>query len=202
MAAAAFSRLNAYEFGSVGIPYPLNTISAFKETDSGLEECRMGEQGEVAIKGPTIMKSYFGESVSENGTILKKHADGSVWAHTGDVGYVGEDGRIYIVGRIKRMFTRAGFKIFPATIEKCIMKDEAVSQVAVVSVKDNISGNYVKAFIILKSVAVDKKKNLDRIKQIVSSELYDYELPDIYEFVDSLPFTGMGKVDYRALENA
>lgn len=202
MAAAAYSRLNANEIGSVGIPYPLNTISAFKEIDEGVEECKIGEQGEIAILGPTIMKSYFGEAVSENGTILKRHIDGSVWAHTGDVGYVGEDGRIYIVGRIKRMFTRAGFKIFPATIEKSIMKDKDVSQAAVVSVRDDINGNIIKAFIVLKAASIDRKIVQDRIRNIVSADLYDYELPDIYEFVDNLPLTGMGKVDYRALENA
>ncbi|WP_167511324.1 class I adenylate-forming enzyme family protein [Pseudobutyrivibrio xylanivorans] len=200
MAAAAYSRLNANEIGSVGVPYPLNNISAFKETDHGYEECKIGEQGEIAIIGPTVMKSYFGKFENENVDILKKHEDGTTWAHTGDIGYIGADGRVYIVGRLKRMFVKAGFKVFPATIEHCIMTNETVQVAAVVSVKDKYSGYATKAFVVLKDNSADKKIVQSEIEKIVTDELYDYELPDIYEFVDKLPLTGMGKVDYRALE--
>ena len=94
------------------------------------------------------MKGYFGYAKKETADVIKHHEDGSVWAHTGDVGYVGEDGRIYIVGRIKRMFTRNGYKIFPSTIENCIMKHSAVAQAAVVSAADKTNGNITKAFVV------------------------------------------------------
>ena len=201
MAAAAYSRLNANELGSVGIPYPLNIISAFKETDEGFEECKIGEQGEIAINGPTIMSSYFGKYKTENGDILKKHLDDIMWAHTGDIGYIGEDGRVYIVGRLKRMFVKAGFKVFPATIEHCIMANEEVAVAAVVPSKEESSGFITKAFIVLKNNNADKIQIQSEIERNVANNLYDYEIPDIYEFIDSMPLTGMGKIDYRVLEN-
>ena len=200
MAAAAYSRLNANEIGSVGIPYPLNTITAFRETDGGFEECKIGEQGEIAILGPTVMKSYFGKFKQENNEILKVHDDGTTWAHTGDIGYIGEDGRVYIVGRLKRMFVRMGFKVFPATIEHCILENEDVQMAAVVPIKEIAHGYCIKAYIVRKNPNADSEKIKKEIINKLSEELYEYELPDVYEFVDELPLTGMGKVDYRALE--
>ena len=200
MAAAAYSRLNANEIGSVGIPYPLNTITAFRETDEGFEECKIGEQGEIAILGPTVMKSYFGKFKQENTEILKVHDDGTTWAHTGDIGYIGEDGRVYIVGRLKRMFVRNGFKVFPATIEHRILENEDVQMAAVVPIKEIAHGYGIKAYIVRKNPNADSEKIKKEIINKISEELYEYELPDVYEFVDELPLTGMGKVDYRALE--
>ena len=201
MAAAAYSKINANAIGSVGIPYPLNIISAFIETESGYKECKVGEQGEIAICGPTVMKSYFGDYLDHNSEILKTHEDGTIWAHTGDIGYVGEDGRIYIVGRLKRMFTKAGYKIFPATVEKCIMKNPAVEHAAVVSVDDRIHGKIAKAFVVKKyTTHIDNDVLKTELSKLTADELYEYEIPDIYEFVDSLPLTGMGKIDYKALE--
>ena len=200
MAAASCTKKGVDGVGSVGIPCPNVVISAFIEKEGLYEECNIGEQGEIAIQSKTIMKGYFGPAEIETKDIVKRHADGTVWAHTGDVGYVGKDGRIYIVGRIKRMFTRNGFKVFPATIETCILKVEEVSQAAVVSVKDDMNGNITKAYIVLKDGIADKKLIQSKIEKTVADELYDYEIPDIYEFVDKLPLTGMGKIDYRALE--
>ncbi len=201
MAAAAYSKLNANDIGSVGIPYPLNVISAFNERESGYEECRISEHGELAICGPTIMKSYFGGYQIHNSEVLRTHKDGKLWAHTGDIGYVGNDGRIYVVGRIKRMFTRSGYKIFPATIEQCIMKHSAVEQVAVVSVKDNLHGSITKAYVVKKkAVSIDDCTLENELSRLTGDDLYDYEIPDIYVFVESLPLVGIGKVDYRALE--
>lgn len=203
MAAAAYSRMNANDIGSVGVPYPLNIISAFIETESGYKECKTGERGEIAIYGPTVMKSYFGDYRDHNSEILRTHEDGSVWAHTGDIGYVGEDGRIYMVGRLKRMFTKGGYKIFPATVEKCIMKSPAVEQAAVVSIDDTIRGKIEKAFVVKKnSATIDNDVLKAELSKLTAAELYEYEVPDIYEFVDSLPLTGMGKIDYKALEES
>ncbi len=201
MAAAAYSKANANDIGSVGVPYPLNIIAAFNEKDSIFEECPIGVQGEIAITGPTIMKSYFGDYQVHNSEILKKHSDGTLWAHTGDIGYVGEDGRVYIVGRIKRMFTRNGYKIFPTTIEKCIIKHPSVQQVAVVSVNDRQNGNITKAYVVKNQQNIINDEALKKeLSMLTASELYDYEIPDIYEFIDALPLTGMGKIDYLALE--
>ena len=201
MAAAACTKKGVDAIGSVGIPCPGVTISAFTEENGTYSECRIGEKGELAIQAPTIMKGYFGYAEKETSDVLKQHEDGQTWAHTGDVGYVGEDGRIYIVGRIKRMFTRNGYKIFPATVENCILKHRAVEQAAVVNVKDEENGNLTKAFVVKKhSAEIDNDLLKAELSKLTADDLYEYEIPDIYEFVDSLPLTGMGKIDYKALE--
>ena len=203
MAAAACTKKGVDAIGSVGIPCPGVTISAFAEANGIYSECRAGEKGEIAIQAPTIMRGYFGYAEKETCDVLKQHEDGLVWAHTGDVGYVGEDGRIYIVGRIKRMFTRNGYKIFPATVENCISNHNAVEQAAVVSVKDEKNGNLTKAFVVKKHFAdIDNDTLKTELSKLTADDLYEYEIPDIYEFVDSLPITGMGKIDYRALEGS
>ena len=201
MAASACTKIGADGVGSAGVPCPGVIISAFTETDGQYIECLQGEIGEIAICAPTIMKGYFGPAASETKDVIKQHVDGSLWAHTGDIGYIGADGRLYVEGRIKRMFTRNGYKIFPATIESCIMKHDDVKQTAVVNVQDNLNGNITKAFVVKKeSSIIDNDMLKQELSQLTATELYDYEIPDIYEFVDELPLTGMGKIDFRALE--
>ena len=94
------------------------------------------------------------------------------------------------------------YKIFPASIEQCVMKHDAVKKVAVVPIHSNEKGNITKAFVVLKETC---KSDVDSVKKdlnrLLSDELYEYELPDIYEFVDDLPLTGMGKIDYLAFVN-
>ena len=199
MAAAACSRDDG-TIGSVGIPTPGIIISAFNEIDGKITECKIEETGETAILTPCIMKTYFGEAQAQNNEIKKLHPDGNIWAHTGDLGYIGNDGRVYIVGRKKRMFVRNGYKVFPATIEKSISKHLSVSQAAVVSVPDKDHGNITKAIIVLSKPVQDVEPIEKELKAMLTEELYDYELPDIYVFEKSLPLTPMGKVDYNALE--
>jgi long-chain acyl-CoA synthetase len=200
MAAAACSSDDGV-IGSVGIPTPGIIISAFTENTEGtISECKLGETGEIAILSPCIMKTYFGAAQSENSEIKKLHSDGKIWAHTGDLGYIGEDGRVYIVGRKKRMFVRNGYKVFPATIEKALSKHPSVSQAAVVSVPDKEHGNITKAVIVLNKPATDTEPIENELQAMLTEELYDYELPDIYIFDKALPLTPMGKVDYNALE--
>ena len=203
MAAASVTKTGADAIGSVGIPCPGVIISAFHESNGKYEECHIGEEGEIAIQAPTIMKGYFGAADKETGDVIKQHEDGLLWAHTGDVGFVGEDGRIYIVGRIKRMFTRNGYKIFPATIEHCIMKHNSVAQAVVVSVADQQNGHITKAYVVKRqSSDMDDNRLREELSKLTAEELYEYEVPDIYELIDQVPLTAMGKVDFKALEKA
>ena len=197
-AAATYTKDNCNGIGSVGIPYIGNTVSVF-DVESSSKELPIGERGEVAITGPTVMVGYFGSYSSEDKNVLKLHADGKVWVHTGDIGHIDEDGKLYIDGRLKRMFVKNGFKVFPAEMERQIMKHKAVVNCAVVALKDEDSGNTVKAFIKLQeNVEHDSTRN--EILSILNDNLYDYEIPEFFEFITELPLTGMGKIDYRALE--
>ena len=112
-----------------------------------------------------------------------------------------KDGRIYIVGRLKRMFVKNGYKVFPATIEHCILQNQNVDMAAVVAIEDKTNGYVTKAFIVLKQHNIDIETVKAGIMKSVAENLYEYELPDIYEFVKELPLTGMGKIDYKALES-
>ncbi len=198
-AAATYTKDNCNDIGSVGIPYIGNTVSVFETEGNVIKELRIGERGEVAITGPTVTMGYFGSLGSENAEILKLHDDGRTWVHTGDIGHIDENGKLYIDGRLKRMFVRNGYKVFPGEIERQIMKHESVVNCAVVAVTDEISGNTIKAFIkLVDEAGRDVVKN--EILEILNDNLYDYEIPEYFEFIDKLPLTGMGKIDYLALE--
>ena len=199
-AAASYSKKNSNCIGGSGIPYVGNIITAFEEENGEYKECKCGEKGELAISGPSLMRGYFGVASSETANVLKAHSDGSVWVHTGDIGHIDEDGRVYVDGRIKRMFVKNGFKVFAAEVEAVILKHSNIANCAVVAIPDDVKGYIEKAFVVLKDKSADADKVLAEVVKNCTDGLFDYEVPELFEFIDTMPLTGMGKVDYRALE--
>ncbi len=200
-AAASYSKANSNDIGSSGIPYVGNIITAFTENESGdYIECKCGERGELAISGPSLMQGYFGVDEGETKNVLKKHSDGSLWVHTGDIGHIDSDGKVHVDGRIKRMFVKNGYKVFASEVEATILKHSLVENCAVISVPDSNSGLVAKAYIVLKKANVDKKVIHKEIIEQCTNDLFDYEIPDMIEFIDLMPLTGIGKIDYRKLE--
>ena len=133
-AAATFCVNDRYKRGSVGIPCIATTIGIFNP-ETG-EELGYNTSGEVCITGPTIMKGYFNNQ-AETDYVMRKHSDGQVWIHSGDIGMIDEDGFVYIQGRVKRMITRFdGHKVFPITIENFISEHETVRSCSVIGVDD------------------------------------------------------------------
>ena len=199
-AAAAYTIDDVNVKDTVGIPYLFETIGVFDPDNSDIE-LTTGKQGELAIRGPKNMEGYFGYAKTKSSDVVKVHSDGSVWVHTGDIGHMDEDGKIFVDGRIKRMFTKSGFKIFPGVIEEQIMKCSDIENAAVVGVKDESNGYIIKAFIVLKE---NCNKNPDdiitEVYEILKKNIYNYEIPDFIEVVDSLPLTGMNKIDFKKLE--
>ena len=116
--------------GSVGLPLVNTLVSAFEPgTDT---ELPIGQRGELCISGPGVMKGYYNKP-AETAAILRTHADGRVWVHTGDIGYLDEDGFVYLDSRIKRLIIRHdGFKVFPSMIENVVSQHPAVHQCSVV----------------------------------------------------------------------
>ena len=198
-AAATYTKDNCNGIGSVGIPYIGNTVAIFEPDTWPEKELLLGERGEIAITGPSVTKGYFGTFCAENESIIKLHSDGKIWVHTGDIGHLDKNGKLYIDGRIKRMFVKNGFKVFPGEIERQIMKHDAVRNCAVVSIEDKNSGNAIKAFVVLKE-EIDQKRVSEELHLLLREGLYDYEVPEQIEFIGALPLTGMGKVDYQMLE--
>lgn len=196
---ATYTKDGINAIGSVGVPLIFNSVSTF-DPETG-KEMQIGETAEIGIKGPTMMQGYFGVNESKTADVIKEHEDGTKWAHTKDLGHVDEMGRIYIDGRIKRMIIKKGFKIFAPEVEKAISLHPAVEMCAVVGVEDEYNGCIAKACIVLKE---SEKENAEQIKQelikLCNENLYDYEIPDIFQFRDELPLVGIGKINFPALE--
>lgn len=189
------------EIGSVGIPFVKTTISVF-EPDTE-KELGYNEDGEVCITGPNTMLEYF-DNKEATDAILKRHADGKMWIHTGDIGHITENGNLFIVDRIKRMMIRYdGFKVFPSIIENVIGSHDAVEACKVVAIADrnHSQGKLPKAHIVLKEgFKPYQEQILFEIQQLCSEKLPEYVQPVDYKFRDELPLTPIGKIDYLALE--
>ena len=201
-AAATFCVNDRYKRGSVGIPCITTTIGIF-DPETG-EELGYNEPGEVCISGPSVMKGYYNNK-EETDHVLRKHADGKIWVHSGDIGTVDEDGFVYIQGRVKRMITRFdGHKVFPITIESFIAEHEAVHSCSVIGVNDRerLQGQYPMAVIELNS-GIDVSRRDEICREIYAKcqeQLEQRGKPVAVVCIDEIPLTGMGKNDYRKLE--
>lgn len=187
--------------GSVGIPLVNTLVSVF---DPGTDhELPIGQRGELCISGPTLMLGYYGMP-EETANLLRRHSDGRVWAHTGDLGYMDEQGFVYVESRIKRIIIRHdGFKVFPSMIENVISRHPAVQQCSVVGCadKEHVQGRLPFVYLVLEPSAVAKKKQIIReLREMCAEGLPEYVQPIAYKFISSMPMTPIGKVDYRRLE--
>jgi len=187
--------------GSVGIPHADFLIAAF-DPETG-EELEMGQQGEICITGPTVMMGYYNQP-EETANILRKHADGLTWVHTGDLGYMDEDGFVYIMGRLKRMFPdTTGYKIFPSVIEEGITKCADISECTVVGVDaiGEVQGKTPYAFFTLVEGCTKSAEQVAaEAKAICEENVVSYMWPKYYACIDKMPLTPIGKVDFKELE--
>ena len=183
--------------GSIGIPFPDTYIKIVKPgTD---EEVPYGEEGEILLAGPTVMKEYVGQP-EETAQTLRTHADGQTWVYTGDLGYMDEEGFIYFRGRAKRMIISSGYNVYPAQIENILDAHDCVQMSCVIGVPDDYRMEAVKAFIMLKPNVQKSDKVRDEIMDYCRRHIAKYALPREIEFRDELPKTLVGKVAYRVLE--
>ena len=196
-ACACFGKGN--KLGSVGIPFLHNNISIFEPgTD---KELKYNEKGEICINSPSTMLGYYGNS-KETNKMLKKHADGKIWVHTQDLGYIDEDGLIFVDGRLKRVIIGYdGFKIYPFPIEKLISNIPGVIDCKVVGAKDpnHIQGDVPIAYVILDK-NVDESIMYEIIEKTCKEHLPEYTCPYNYSFKTTFPRTNIGKVDFVSLE--
>lgn len=175
--------------GSIGVPWP-GTDAAIFSLESG-EILPVGEVGELAIKGPQVMKGYWNND-EETNKVLK---DG--WLLTGDIAYMDEKGYFYIVDRKKDIIIAGGFNIYPREIEEVLYEHPAVMEASVVGVKDLYRGETVKAFIVLREGMTVTEEELN---QFMRRKLASFKVPRIYEFREELPKTAVGKVLRRQLK--
>ena len=188
------------EIGSVGIPFVKMTVSIF-DPDTG-EELGYNKNGEVCITGPNVMLGYF-KNEEATKSMLKTHKDGNVWVHSGDIGYMTENGSIFVVGRMKNMIIRYdGFKVFPSLIENVILEHPAVDSCKVVGMSDveHSQGKLPCAFIILKSEYCYNEELEKEIALLCESKLPEYAQPRGYKFKLEFPLTPIGKINVLELE--
>ena len=158
-----------------------------------------GEKGEICIYGPTCCNGYYkDEEMTE--MLLKKHDDGRVWIHTGDVGYIDEDGYLFFCERLKRMYVRFdGTKISPYSIEQILEKCPPIARLMVTAIKDkdHSHGMCARALIVLRE-GVNEKEARAEIDKYIHENLGQHMIPKEIMFVEKLPYTKMGKLDYFA----
>lgn len=200
-AAVSVNYRDVYEFGSVGVPFVKNVVSAF-DVETG-EELRIGEEGEICICTPSAM-SYYINNKEETDKILRRHKDGQLWIHSGDLGYISENGFIHISGRLKRymLCIKNGVqkKVFSLDVERALLQNPCVDNCAVVPIDDPEINQVPVAFVILKSEYMKSADNEKSLREHCNKSLPDVYRPVKYFFVKEFPHTKVGKVDYRALE--
>ncbi len=200
-AVCATARREFNKIGSVGIPFTHSIMSVF-DPDTG-KELPAGEKGEICMVSPNTMLGYYSNQAATD-EILRRHEDGLLWVHSGDLGYIDEYGCVFIEGRIKRMIIRYdGFKVFPPLIENVVMQSPLVKSVCAVGTQDKSQsqGQLPVVFFVPND---DIKEDTETIKQsldkLCKAELPEYALPIDFFPVTALPLTPIGKVDYRQLE--
>ena len=183
--------------GSCGLPFPDTYIKVVRPgTD---EELPLGQEGEVLLAGPTVMREYI-RNPEETAATLRRHADGLTWVYTGDLGYMDEDGFTYFKGRIKRMIISSGYNIYPAQLENILDANELVHMSCVIGVPDPYRMQRVKAFVMLKPGVPATGETREAILDYCRRHMAKYAMPKDVEFRETLPKTLVGKVAYRVLE--
>ena len=183
--------------GSIGIPYP---DTYYKIVAQGTrDEVPYGEEGEIVVSGPTVMKGYDNND-EETALVLQSHDDGRVWLHTGDLGKMDEDGFIYFRQRIKRMIISSGYSIYPSQLENAIESHEDVLISCVIGVPDDYRMQRIKAYIVLR----DGKEPTEAVKASIlehcRKNIAKHAIPREFEYRKELPRTLVGKVAYIELE--
>ena len=190
------------EIGSVGIPFTETTIGIFDETTG--KELPYYQPGEVCITGPNVMLGYF-KNEEATKDIMRTHEDGKVWIHSGDIGYMTENGNLFIVDRIKRLIIRYdGFKIFPSLIEKVIMESGLVKACKVVGMPDieHSQGKLPCAYIqVPEQTSLSNREIEDQLRVLCDCKLPEYAQPKRFQFISEFSLTPVGKIDTLKLEN-
>ncbi len=183
---------------NIGIANPDNIIKIF-EPYSDIEK-GYNEVGEICVKGPSVMLGYVNQD-KETAIVLRRHSDGDIWLHTGDLGYLNDDGVLHYSSRLKRMIISNGYNIYPLELEEIISKCEYVDSCVVVGIKHKVKQEVAKAVIVLKKEYEVTNKIKEEIKKYCEKNIVKYAIPYEYEFRQSLPITKIGKVNYRELQN-
>lgn len=182
---------------TVGRPTPPVEVRVIDETGRQLPAGE-GNVGVVCVRSRAVMRAYAPTVAGEPDTAPPSPVDDDGWCHTGDMGWVGDDGNLRLVGRSTELYIRGGYNVYPAEVENCLGTLDGVAAVAVLGADAPGSrlGEVGVAFV----VAAGPPPSLDEVRQHVATRLATYKAPDVVVIVDELPLTPLGKVDKRALQ--
>ena len=186
-----------FKEGSIGVPFPDTYI---KIVEPGTDrELPYGEEGEILLAGPTVMKEYM-KHPDETAQTLRRHADGLTWVYTGDLGTMDSEGFVYFRGRAKRMIITSGYNVYPGQLENILDAHELVQMSCVIGVPDAYKMQKVKAFVKLAAGVPATEQTKETLLAYCRKNIAKYAMPYDIEFRDDMPKTLVGKVAYRELE--
>ena len=177
--------------GSVGLPVPGTEVRILDDSDRGVPA---GEVGEICARSPSVMLGYWRSGGRDPQLTAEALRDG--WLHTGDLGYLDEDGYLFIVDRKKDLIIRGGFNVYPRDIEDALLEHPAIESAGVVGRPDQVSGEEVVAFVSLRPGAEITPEQLVAWGR---ERIGGYKYPREVHIVDAVPLTNVGKVDRKAL---
>lgn len=195
--ACCLTPAHMHKNGSIGVPFSDTYI---KIVEPGTDkELPYGEEGEILLAGPTVMKEYM-NCPEETAQTLKMHSDGLLWVYTGDLGAMDNEGFIYFKGRAKRMIITSGYNVYPAQLENILDAHDAVQMSCIIGVPDPYKMKKIKAFIKLSPGYQPNDETKQMLLEHCRKNIAKYSMPYDIEFRDDLPKTMVGKVAYRQLE--
>ena len=156
-------------------------------------------EGEICGSGPTVMLGYM-DNPAETAHTLRRHFDGRIWLHTGDLGHMDQDGFIYFRQRLKRMIITSGYNVYPSQLENVIDGHDKVLLSCVIGVKDPYRVQRVKAYVVPMPGVEPTEELKQELLAYCADHIAKYAIPRDIEFRKELPKTLVGKVAYRVLE--
>jgi long-chain acyl-CoA synthetase len=189
---ATYNHIWAPRPGSVGTPLPMVELRILAADDAGDRPLLAGTWGEVCLRGPNVMLGYWNRPLETAETLR------GGWLRTGDIGYLDEDGYLYIVDRTKDMINAAGFKIWPREVEEILYQHPAIKECAVVGVLDPLKGEAARAYVVRRP---GDTLTAEALEAYCRERLATYKVPRLYEFVTELPKNATGKILKRVLRD-
>jgi long-chain acyl-CoA synthetase len=182
------------KIGSIGLPLP-DVEARIVETEHGLTDRGPREEGELVLTAPQLMKGYW-RNAEESALSLRRGADGRVWLHTGDIGYMDEEGYVFLTDRKKDMIKAGGYQVWPREVEEVLSQHPSIAEVGVAGVPDPVRGEAVKAWVVLRA---GQHASEDELRKFCREQLAPFKVPQAIEFRAELPKTLVGKILRREL---
>ncbi len=182
------------KIGSIGLPLP-DVDAAIVDLETGTRRVGQGEVGELILHAPQLMKAYW-RNTEETAVVLRRGDDGRDWLHTGDIGYMDEDGYVFLTDRKKDLIKTSGYQVWPREVEEVLAQHPAVAEVGVAGVPDIAKGEAVKAWVVLRA---GQHVSEAELRTFCRDQLSSFKVPSMLEFRTELPKTLIGKVLRREL---